>query len=127
MTTLRMLLFNRIVAALLAVAAVIAAVNVYVAFNDDGVLIGTVVGPDGHPAPGARVTLYKPALIGLEEIATRTTDKAGRFRFEGHNQHHPALQARLSGKGESELRRVRLHFRNENRQLDQPIRLEAMQ
>jgi hypothetical protein len=124
---LRMLFVNRVGAALLAVAAIIAAINLYVSFNDDGVLIGTVVDPNGRPVPDAQVTIYRPALIGLEEIATQTTDAAGRFRFEDHDHHHPAVQARVPGLGQSDLRRVRLYFRNQNRRLDDPIRLEAGQ
>ena len=37
--------------------------NVYIAFNDDGVIEGRVVGPDGRPVAGATVILSERSLL----------------------------------------------------------------
>jgi hypothetical protein len=125
MTWLRALLVNRFALALLGTAAIVGAINLFVVLNDDGLLGGQVVDPRGRPISDAEVTIYKPALIGLEEIERQRTDLQGRFLFRGHGQHHPALQVRTDGYGESELHRIRLYFRNQNRVLQEPITVGA--
>ncbi len=106
---------------LAAVVLAIALWNIYVELNDDGILEGRVVYPDGAPARGASVTASSPKMVGLDDIATVTSDDAGRFRFTNHNEHRPVLQARLGGFGRSERFMVRLYFRNQNRVLADPL------
>ena len=120
---LRTVLLHRVTLFLAAVLLVVAALNIYVSLENDGILAGRIVGPEGAPLEGAEVTLYRPGIVGIDKVATTATDAAGGFRFEGHGHHHPALIARAPGYAESGLRRVRLYFRNQNRTLAEPIRL----
>lgn len=119
---IRALLLNRVTVTLALIGAAALALNVYVAFHDDGILVGTVVGPDGTPVPGATVTLFAPGIVGFDVVERQQTGPDGRFRFAGHDQHHPALEARAEGLG-SGVVRLRLYFRNQNRVLAEPLRL----
>lgn len=120
---MRALLLNRVTLTLALIAAAALALDVYVAFHDDGILAGTVVGPDGAPVAGATVTLFAPGVVGFDVVARQVTGPDGRFRFTGHGQHHPALEAEAPGVGASGTVRVRLYFRNQNRVLAEPLRL----
>lgn len=121
MSTLVTLLRNRFFLAFFVLVILIAVVNFYVSRHDDGILIGKVLDNQGAPVVKAKITLLKQALIGFEEIDSQYTDEEGTFRFSRHNQHHPALQVEADGYSKSDLRRVRLYFRNQNRQMQQPI------
>ncbi len=125
MMIFRALVFNTFTLALLAVAAIVASINIYVSFHDDGILMGIVTGPDGAPVPGVEITVYRTALIGLDEVETQVTDLNGGFRFQGHDLHHPILQAKSETLGNSSLHRIRLLFRNQNKILEDPIILEV--
>ena len=116
-------LVNRVTVTFSAIAIVVIAWNVYVVAHDDGILAGTVVGPDGQPVPGAEVVLSERTLVSLEPIAETVTDAEGDFRFEGHDRHHVILTAQKDGLGESGRVEVRLYFRNQNRRLGEPLRL----
>ncbi|MCP5371264.1 MAG: carboxypeptidase regulatory-like domain-containing protein [Hyphomicrobiales bacterium] len=124
MDLLRALLFNRATLSLAALAVAVGLWNVYVAAHDDGLLAGRVVGPDGRPVAGAKVTLLQQILVGYERIESTTTDGRGAFRFTRHNQHKPVLLAEKDGVGASARTPVRLYFRNQNRVLAQPLRLD---
>lgn len=125
MKLLRTLVLNRFFAAAAALAITVGAINLYVASNDEGILSGQVADVQGKPVAGAEVILFMPALIGLDEIDRQTTDETGAFEFRAHGQHHPALQVQADGFEDSDLRRVRLYFRNQNRSLDTPIVIGA--
>ena len=116
-------LLNRFTISCGIIALLVIGVNVYVAGHDDGILEGQVIGPEGKPVQGARVTVYKPGVVGFDRIDEAVTDGNGRFRFEKHNQHHPVLRAEKEGLGRSEYEDVRLYFRNENRVHKIPLRL----
>lgn len=118
---MRAFLRSRRVQAFAAIAVALVCWNVYVELNDDGILEGRVVFPDGAPARGASVIASSPKMVGLDEIAIVTADHAGWFRFTKHNEHRPVLQARLSSFGRSERVMVRLYFRNQNRVLAEPL------
>ncbi len=124
MKLLRALLLNRVTVTFGAIAAVVLGWNLYVAANDDGILGGRVVTPDGRPARGAEVVLAERTLVSLTPIAIVRADPDGAFEFGKHDRHHVVLTASLDGVGKTKRREVRLYFRNQNRRLARPLRLE---
>jgi Carboxypeptidase regulatory-like domain len=97
--------------------------NAYVALHDDGVVEGRVVGSDGRPVTGARVTLSERTLTTLEPRATVDTDAEGVFRFVGQPAHHFALEARKDGGGVAPRTLHRRWFRGQNLRLAEPLLL----
>ncbi|MEM7021753.1 MAG: carboxypeptidase-like regulatory domain-containing protein [Pseudomonadota bacterium] len=116
-------LVNRVTITFSVIAIVVIAWNLYVAANDDGILAGMVVDPEGNAVPGAEVTLSERTIVSLEPIATTTSDDQGRFRFEDHDRHRMVLTAAKDGVGESGRREVQLYFKNQNRELEEPLLL----
>jgi hypothetical protein len=116
-------LVNRVTITFAAIAVVIVLWNLYVVQHDDGILAGTVVGPDGRPVPGAEVVLSERTIVSLEPIAQTVTDDQGHFRFTGHDRHRVVLTARKPEVGASDRLEVRLYFRNQNRELEEPLQL----
>lgn len=114
---------NRWTLTLGGLAIAVAAWNLYVSLNDDGILVGRVVGPDGRPVAGAAVGLWQQKFVSMALVAETATDEGGGFRFAGHGQHYPFLKAEKAGLGESARVGVRLYFRDQNRVLDEPLRL----
>jgi hypothetical protein len=116
-------LVNRVTITFSAIAIVVIAWNLYVVAHDDGILAGTVVGPDGQSVPGAEVVLSERTIVSLEPIAGTVTDDQGHFAFTGHDRHRVVLTASKSGVGASDRLEVRLYFRNQNRELAEPLQL----
>jgi hypothetical protein len=119
----RFWLINRVTITFGAIAIVVLLWNLYVIRHDDGILVGTVVGPDGQPVPGAEVVLSERTIVSLEPIAETMTDDQGHFEFTGHDRHRVVLTASKPDVGETGRLEVRLYFRNQNRELDQPLQL----
>ena len=117
----RSLLLNRVTITFGTIATAIALWNLYVVANDDGILAGRVVGPDGRPVAGAEVVLSRQTIVSLHPIATETTDEAGAFAFGRHDQHRLVLTAAKQGVGAAPRREVRLYFRNQNHELEAPL------
>jgi len=117
-------LINRVTITFAVIAMVAAGWNLYVAAHDDGILEGLVIGPSGELVPGAKVVLSERTIVSLAPIAEATTDAEGRFRFEKHDRHALVLNASREDLGRSSRVEIRLYFRNQNRRLDEPIRLE---
>lgn len=120
---LKALLWNRFSITFGAVAVAALAWNAYVALNDDGVLAGRVVGPDGAPVAGADVVLSERNLLVSSPRARTTTDAEGRFVFAGHDLYRAYVEASKDGVGRQPPVEVRLYFRGQNETLDQPLRL----
>ena len=116
-------LVNRVTITFAAIALVVLLWNLYVMRHDDGILGGTVVGPDGRPVPGAEVVLSERTIVSLDPIAETVTDAEGHFRFTGHDRHRVVLTASKPGIGQSGRLEVRLYFRNQNRELAEPLQL----
>jgi hypothetical protein len=116
-------LLNRVTVTFGLIAILVIGWNLYVLAHDDGILTGVVVGPDGRPVAGAEVVLSERTLVSLEPIAQTVTGADGSFRFEKHDRHRLVLTASKEGVGESGRLEVRLYFRNQNRHLDEPLRL----
>jgi hypothetical protein len=117
-------LINRVTIAFAVIALIVVGWNAYVAAHDDGILEGLVTGPSGEPVPGAEVVLSERTIVSLAPIAKTTTDGEGRFRFERHGRHALVLNASKPGIGGSGRIEIRLYFRNQNRALEDPVRLE---
>ncbi|MCA0240972.1 MAG: carboxypeptidase-like regulatory domain-containing protein [Proteobacteria bacterium] len=115
------LLLNRFTLTFAAIGLVALAWNLYVAANDDGHLSGRVVAADGAPVAGATVVLSRKTVTAVERVADTVTDSAGRFAFEHHGQYAVVLGARKSGIGSAPRRTVRLWFRDQNRDLAEPL------
>jgi Carboxypeptidase regulatory-like domain len=116
-------LINRVTITFGAIALVVLAWNLYVAANDDGILAGTVIGPEGEAMPGAEVVLSERTIVSLDPIAETVTDDQGHFQFTRHDRHRVVLTASKPGVGASGRLEVRLYFRNQNRELDEPLQL----
>jgi hypothetical protein len=116
-------LVNRVTITFATIALVVVLWNLYVMQHDDGILAGTVTGPDGRPVPGAEVVLSERTIVSLDPIAETVTDDDGRFAFTRHDRHRVVLSASKPGVGASGRLEVRLYFRNQNRELAEPLRL----
>lgn len=105
------LLRHRFVAVPLALVAVVVAWNVYIAFNDHGILEGQVRDRAGKPIAGATVIFFERNFIYYQEKVRTTTDARGDFRFTGLQHHIGQLEAMTDDGRRSDRRQVRLWFR----------------
>jgi hypothetical protein len=121
------LLINRFTITFGTIALVVLLWNLYVLEHDDGILTGQVVGPDGKPVAAAEVVLNERTIVSLAPIATTTTDNDGKFEFTKHDRHFVVLTASKPAVGASGRYDVRLYFRNQNRQLAEPLQLHQVQ
>ena len=121
------LLLNRYIITFGAIAIIAAVWNLYVALNNDGIIVGRVVGPDNLPVEGATVTLFQKTLYVAEPRDKTTTDEDGAFTFAGHASYKLWLEAIKEGIGKSPKEEYRLYFRNQNLNLRTPLHLEVTQ
>ena len=121
----RSFLLNRYMVTFGAISILVAIWNLYVVFNDDGIVSGRVVDSNGKPVAGASVTLYQKTLYVAEPRDKTTTDARGQFRFSGHNYYRIWLEAIKEGVGKSEKKEYRLYFRGQNLRLSEPLRIEG--
>jgi hypothetical protein len=105
------LLRHRFVAVPLALVAIVLAWNVYIAFNDHGILEGQVLDRAGKPVAGATVIFFERNFVYYQEKARTTTDATGDFRFTGLQHHIGQLEAVTDDGRRSDRRQVRLWFR----------------
>ena len=108
------ILRHRFVAVPLVLASLVAAWNVYIVFNSDGIIAGTVVDSQGHPVPGAEVVFYARNFVNYQEAARTTADAAGAWRFDGMQVHVGQLEAHVRDGRRSERLQLRLWFRGQN-------------
>ncbi len=116
---MRFWLLNRFVVTIVVVAVAVGAWNIYVANNDDGIIEGQVVGPDGAPVEGATVTLSERTLLVAQARDKATTDADGRFVFRDHRLHRLYLEADKEGEGHAGPIEYRLYFKGENMVLEE--------
>jgi hypothetical protein len=122
---LRFWLLNRFVITIVTVAVLVGVWNLYVIANNDGIIEGRVVGPDGAPVEGATVTLSERTLLVAQPRGEAMTDANGRFVFENHRLHRLYLEAEKDGEGRVGPIEYRLYFKGENMLLDEPLRLSG--
>ena len=116
---------NRYIVTFGSIAIMAAAWNLYIAFNNDGMVAGRVVGPDNRPVEGATVTVFQKTLYVAEPRGKATTDAKGKFLFTGHESYRLWLEAVKEGLGKSPKEEYRLYFRNQNLTLAEPLRLKV--
>ena len=118
------LLAHRFVAVPLALAALVVGWNVYIAFNDDGLIEGRVLDRAGAPVPGATVIFFERNFIYYQEKLRTTTDAQGDYRFADMRVHVGQLEARTADGRHSERRQLRLWFRAQNAEMA-PLIIDA--
>lgn len=120
-------LLNRYIVTFGTVAVVTLVWNIYIAFNDDGIIKGEVVGPNDQPVAGATVVLSERTLLVTTPRLRVTTDADGRFTITGHTYHRVWLEASKKGVGAYPQTEYRMYFKGENLNLKKPLRLEPGQ
>lgn len=105
---------HRFVAVPLALVVIVAAWNVYISFNDNGIIEGEVVDRAGAPVAGATVVFFERNFIYYEEKQRAVTDAGGRYRFTDMKAHIGQLEARTDDGRKSERRQLRLWFRSQD-------------
>jgi carboxypeptidase family protein len=108
------LLAHRFVAVPVALAVVVLAWNVYIGFNDHGVVEGEVRDPAGAPVAGASVVFFERNFIYYEEKQRAETDARGHYRFSGLKTHIGQLEARTADGRQSPRYQLRLWFRSQD-------------
>lgn len=98
--------------------------NIFVLFNDSGILTGRVVDGDNQPIGNAQVVLSEKSLLVTAPRDKVFTDPQGYFRFEGHRLYHLYLEASKSDLGSSSSKEIRLYFKGQNKTLKDPLVLE---
>ena len=116
---------NRFVVTFGGAAIMIAVWNAYIAFNDDGIIAGRVVGPNGAAIEGATVVLSERTLLVAQPKGQAKTDAHGRFEFKGQKLHRLYLEAKKGGVGHFGPREFRLYFNGENLVLKEPLELSG--
>ncbi len=104
-------LVHRFVAVPLMLFAVVAMWNVYIAFNDNGLIEGEVRDRTGAPVAGATVIFFERNFIYYEEKQRVTTDARGAYRFTDMKTHIGQLEARTADGRQSPRHQLRLWFR----------------
>ena len=110
----RRLLTHRFFVVPAAVALLVAAWNIYIAFNDGGLIEGEVRDRAGAPVAGATVIFFERNFVYYQEKQRTTTDARGAYRFDGMQVHVGQLEARTADGRHSERRQLRLWFRAQN-------------
>lgn len=118
------ILAHRFVAVPVALAVLVIGWNVYIAFNDDGLIEGRVVDRTGAPVPGATVIFFERNFIYYQEKQRTTTDAHGDYRFAGMQVHVGQLEARAPDGRHSGRRQLRLWFRAQNTEVA-PLVIDA--
>jgi hypothetical protein len=92
--------------------------------HNHGIVRGRVVDTDGKPVAGATVRLWVFNFTTFVERAATTTGPDGSFTFTGNPSHNIQVSADKPDAGRSERVPVRLYFASEDRELQQPLRLD---
>ncbi len=124
---LRSALFNRYTITFGTIALLSIVWNVYVLFNDDGIVTGRVVASDGTPVENATVVLSEKTLLVTSPRDKTATDAAGRFKFSGHDVYHVYLEAYKDGVGRASQKDYHLYFRSQNFHLPELLQLKETQ
>ena len=111
---MRRALTHRFVAVPMALLAIVVAWNIYIAFNDLGIIEGEVRDKAGAPVAGATVVFFERNFIYYEEKQRATTDAQGVYRFTDMKTHVGQLEARTNDGRKSERRQLRLWFRSQD-------------
>ena len=98
--------------------------NVYIAFNDDGIIEGEVRDRAGAPVAGATVIFFERNFIYYRRSsAPRRTPRAP-IASTDMQIHVGQLEARTPDGRQSERRQLRLWFRSQNTEIE-PLMVET--
>ena len=117
----RFWLVNRVTISLGVIALIAALWNGYRVMNDDGVLIGRVVGPEAVRLPA------RPSPCGSGRSPPWWSRLAPKRRRTARSVSPITVSTRSSCRGSSPRRQFALYFRNQNRVIEEPLRLDAAQ
>jgi hypothetical protein len=115
--TWRRFLTHRFFVVPAAVALLVVGWNIYIAFNNGGIIEGEVRDRAGAAVPGATVIFFERNFIYYQEKQRTVTDSHGAYRFDGMQVHVGQLEARTGDGRQSERRQLRLWFRAQNAEL----------
>jgi hypothetical protein len=121
----RRLVINRFVLVPATIAVAIALWNGYVSTHDHGIVVGRVVDAAGLSVPDAAVVLWVLNFTTYVEKTRATTDSAGRFVITNNDSHNIRLAAEKPGVGRSARVPVRLYFRAQDIELNEPLILSG--
>ena len=121
----RRLAINRFVLVPATIAVAIALWNGYVASHDHGIVVGRVVDAAGRPVADAAVVLWVLNFTTYVEKTRVTTDSGGRFVITNNDSHNIRLAAEKPGVGRSARVPVRLYFRAQDIELNEPLILSG--
>ena len=121
---LRSALYNRYTITFGSILLLAIVWNVYVLFNDDGVVTGQVVASDGSPVENATVVLSEKTLLVTAPRDKTMTDADGRFKFSGHDIYHVYLEAYKDGAGRAPQKDYHLYFRGQNLDLPELLKIK---
>jgi len=124
---LKSVLYNRYTITFGTIALLAIVWNVYVLFNDDGIVTGRVVASDGTPVENVTVVLSEKTLLVTAPRDKTTTDADGRFQFSGHDIYHVYLEAYKDGVGRAPQKDYHLYFRGQNLHLSEPLQIKEKQ
>jgi hypothetical protein len=124
---LRSAFFNRYTITFGTIALLSIVWNVYVLFNDDGIVTGRVVASDGTPVENATVVLSEKTLLVTSPRDKTATDADGRFKFSGHDVYHVYLEAYKDGVGRASQKDYHLYFRGQNLHLPELLQFKETQ
>ena len=111
---MKRILASRFVLVPAVLAVLIAIWNVYIAFNDDGIVVGEVRDAGGAPVAEALVILYDRNFVTYRETQRTRSGADGRFRFDDFRSHLGQVEAETPDGRRSERLAVRLWFRAQN-------------
>jgi hypothetical protein len=98
--------------------------NIYISFNDDGVIAGRVVDQSGKGVDNATVIIAEKTLEMLKNKQETKTGAQGYFRFEGIDMVEFIVKAEKSGYAEMKSRSYHLYFKRQNFRLPEPLVLK---
>ena len=107
----------------LALVAIVVAWNVYIAFNDHGIIEGEVRDKAARRWPAPRSS-SSSATSSITRRSSATTDAQGVYRFTDMKTHVGQLEARTADGRKSERRQLRLWFRSQDTEVA-PLIVEA--
>ena len=120
---LKTMLLNRYSITFEIIAVIALFWNIYISFNDDGIVAGRVVTADNRPVAGATVTLFEKTLYVAEPRMNTTTNEKGEFSFSGHMFYRIWLEAKKEGVGLFPKTEYRLYFRGQNKRFKEDFPL----
>src|SRR5262245_10418882 len=101
-----------------ALVVAVAAWNLHVATNADGVIEGSVRDAAGRPVAGADVIFFERNFVNYQEKFHARTDASGAYRFADMQVHIGQLEARAPDGRRSQRLQRRLWFRAQHTRAD---------